>query len=87
MTTIVMRYDDGRSPYGVYDMAGNVWEWCLDSKHEQDKEANIGSNEKRIVRGGSFMSPSQRSQVAFLYDLDPASYHASIGFRIVDLTE
>jgi formylglycine-generating enzyme required for sulfatase activity len=85
MTTIVMRYDDGRSPYGVYDMAGNVWEWCLDSKHEQDKEANIGSNEKRIVRGGSFMSPSQRSQVAFLYDLDPASYHASIGFRIVDV--
>jgi formylglycine-generating enzyme required for sulfatase activity len=85
MTTIVMRYDDGRSPYGVYDMAGNVWEWCVDSKHEQDKEANIGSNEKRIVRGGSFMSPSQRSQVAFLYDLDPASYHASIGFRIVDL--
>lgn len=92
MTSLVMRYSNGVSPYNVYDMAGNVWEWCLNVKPKEDqveysdtnKELiDIGSIGERAVFGGSFVSAYQRSQISFHYYLDPLCYHATIGFRIV----
>ncbi len=80
MTTLVTRYPNGVSPYGVYDMAGNVWEWCRDSR---STSRNPDEKQKRIVRGGSYIGPHQRAHVAFQFELEPESYHASIGFRIV----
>jgi len=80
MTTLVTRYPNGVSPYGVFDMAGNVWEWCRDSRAPSH---NPDEKQKRIVRGGSYIGPHQRAHVAFQFDLEPESYHASIGFRIV----
>lgn len=77
MTTPVNRYPNGISPYGVYDMVGNVWEWCLDVR----VDATSGKA-KSVVRGGSYISPYQRSHIAFQYELDLEAYHASIGFRI-----
>lgn len=78
MTTPVNRYPTGASPYGVFDMAGNVWEWCLDTRSDP-----ATGKVKCVVRGGSFISPYQRAHIAFQYELDPEAYHASIGFRIV----
>lgn len=80
MTTLVTRYPNGVSPYGVYDMAGNVWEWCCDSRIPP---RSAEEKQKRIVRGGSYIGPHQRAHVAFQFELEPESYHASIGFRIV----
>jgi formylglycine-generating enzyme required for sulfatase activity len=81
MTTLVTRYPNGVSPYGVYDMAGNVWEWCRDSRATNNPSPD--EKQKRIVRGGSYIGPHQRAHVAFQFELEPESYHASIGFRIV----
>lgn len=80
--TPVHRYPNGVSPYGVYDMAGNVWEWCLTTEDGQsDLEAD--PNLKRVVKGGSFISPHKRAQCDFQFLLDAQCRYDSIGFRLV----
>ncbi len=83
MTTMVMRYPAGASPYGVYDMVGNVWEWCLDTKLQHELNVDISGTEERAVHGGSFVSVHERSEIGFRYFLPPATSYASIGFRLV----
>jgi hypothetical protein len=86
MTTVVTRYPQGATRLGVFDLVGNVWEWCLNGRDEAGKDPEQATNdEKRIVHGGSFVSPYERSQSTFLYFIPPATTFASIGFRIVKL--
>jgi formylglycine-generating enzyme required for sulfatase activity len=82
MTTPVNTYPEGVSPYGVYDLAGNVWEWCLNLSHEQKFETDLTQAGDRIVRGGTFISPGQRSKISFHYHLNPEIYYATTGFRL-----
>lgn len=81
-TTPVNRYERGLSPYGVYDMAGNVWEWTLNTA----SAAEEGRDSRRAVAGGSFVSPCDRAQTSFRYYLDPRVRYSSIGIRLVGLT-
>lgn len=58
-TTPVDYFKAGRSYYGVYDMAGNVWEWCLDKvvnpgEHETSEDPGA---ELHVIRGGSWRTP------------------------------
>jgi len=55
-TTPVRQYEGkGDSPFGVVDMAGNVWEWCVTDYANRTNDINM-SSEYRVLRGGSWGS-------------------------------
>jgi formylglycine-generating enzyme required for sulfatase activity len=55
-TTPVQTYESvGASPFGVVDMAGNVWEWCLTDYSKKTNNFNSIAN-KRVLRGGSWLN-------------------------------
>jgi len=57
VTTPVTAYEGkGDSPFGVVDMAGNVWEWCL-TEYDSRRDDINGKN-KRVLRGGSWFTDS-----------------------------
>jgi formylglycine-generating enzyme required for sulfatase activity len=90
-TTPVNAYPAGVSPYGVWDMCGNVWEWCLTGW--ESGAATPDGREARLLRGGSWSSDSllslrvtNRSSKDPNTRLDPAyRNHVTVGFRCVRL--
>jgi len=68
-------YEAGASPYGVLDMAGNVWEWVA-NRYDRDPS-------RRVVRGGSccsyFVEPRSANRNAW----DPMHRDGDLGFRCV----
>jgi formylglycine-generating enzyme required for sulfatase activity len=83
MTTLVMLFSEGQSPFGVYDMSGNVWEWCLNSAWD---DLDITTDRPRAVQGGSYIGAQERAQINFSFDLSPDYHYGSIGFRLACLT-
>ncbi|MCY4146495.1 MAG: SUMF1/EgtB/PvdO family nonheme iron enzyme [Chloroflexi bacterium] len=81
-TTPVDRYHKGISPYGVYDLSGNTWEWTLNTA----AAAEEGRDRRRAVTGGSFVSSCDRAQTSARYYLEPRVRYSSIGIRLVALT-
>jgi formylglycine-generating enzyme required for sulfatase activity len=81
-TTPVDQYPDGVSPYGAHDMAGNVWEWCL---NESDNPENTGlaGSAIRVLRGGSWYSAPERARCTARYRDQPDARFGDFGFRVV----
>ncbi len=88
-TAAVNQYDKGQSPYGVYGMAGNVWEWTSSLSsfypyNPDDGRENPGESGKRIVRGGSwspFGGTGDLIRLDTRFAVDPVYYGAYIGIR------
>ena len=78
--------------FGLYDMHGNVWEWCEDTWHKNyngapiDGSAWVSNNENysRLLRGGSWFFFPEFCRSAFRSNNDPGGWQLiNIGFRVV----
>ncbi len=80
-TTAVGAYPSGASPTGAMDMAGNVWEWCL-NVYEQPKRVHGDSKAPRALRGGSWFSLLDGAAFAFRNGARPGDRIGLFGFRV-----
>jgi formylglycine-generating enzyme required for sulfatase activity len=81
---------------GLYDLSGNVWEWCADdyvSKVYQERVDKVTinplvveateNNLLRVLRGGAWIYPAQGCRLSYRFYFDPGGRDGSYGFRLV----
>lgn len=84
-TTEVGHYPDGQSPYGAYDMAGNVWEWVNDRYDENyyqvspavnplGPDSDLQKSNSRVLRGGSWYYADGSFRSIFRFGVVPVDY-------------
>ncbi|MBI1832994.1 MAG: SUMF1/EgtB/PvdO family nonheme iron enzyme, partial [Planctomycetes bacterium] len=76
--------------WGLYDMHGYVWEWCLDAWHPDYKNAPADGSARaktdshdRVLRGGAYPDPADKHRSAYRHHGDPNTRTGAIGFRCV----
>ena len=60
---------------GIYDLSGNVWEWCF------DQCGSTGTN--RVSRGGSWFNNANGARVSYRNNNGPPGGDSNFGFRVV----
>ena len=80
-TTPVGRYPDGATQEGLYDMAGNEWEWTEDLYDENTSEEYFKS--ARALRGGSWVDVPDVLRCSARSGFSPALTFSYFGFRVV----
>jgi formylglycine-generating enzyme required for sulfatase activity/energy-coupling factor transporter ATP-binding protein EcfA2 len=96
MTTPVDKYSTGQSPFGCYDMSGNVFEWTIShckpypySQNKRTRQETKGRSEEqyikyRVLKGGAFSYNLTLMRVSMRYAYYSDDHRASsVGFRCV----
>ena len=80
--------DKGKSPFGVHDLAGNLYEWTTDWYDEQFYSKNPAINPRgpaegtaKVQRGGSYVNGAYRLRSSFRTKGDPTEHDPNVGFR------
>ena len=74
---------------GIYDMSGNVWEWCKDwhassyVSYDTNNPVGPSSGSSRVNRGGSWDCNASNCRVAARSDILPIARCSDLGFRVV----
>ena len=87
-TTPVGHYPDGVSPYGAFDLAGNVWEWVWDRYDGEYYASSPSSNPQgpssgsfRVLQGGARLGNLGFLRAAYRRGVGPAASGSVVGFR------
>jgi formylglycine-generating enzyme required for sulfatase activity len=86
--TPVGMYPGGKTPSGLLDLAGNVWEWTRSlyrpyPYRADDGREDSGADGARVLRGGSWLRDQWRARCAFRDRLIPDFFDDYVGFRLV----
>ena len=73
---------------GIYDMSGNVCEWCYDyygtvSTGSETDPTGAASGSVRVNRGGSWYSSAKNASVSYRSSIGPSYRYGYLGFRLV----
>jgi PKD repeat protein len=78
-TSAVTDFPSSISPYGIYDMVGNVWEWTS----SQVKSRGVGRGQNQVIKGGSFRSDIASFKCSASSDSAAHLSRDDLGFRAV----
>ena len=75
--------------FGLYDMHGNVWEWCQDrwdaeyyGKSPSENPPGAASGSGRVIRGGCYVRNARYCRAAYRHGLEPSHWSSIMGFRL-----